>query len=111
MRIAIVGGKLQGVEATYLAKKAGWEVVLFDRREQAQASRLADQFYCMDILTCSREFISCLEGIDLILPAIEDIEVLKALQKISEIVHIPLAFDPVAYSVSSSKSISNRLFS
>lgn len=110
MRIAIVGGKLQGVEATYLAKKADWEVVLFDRREHAQASRLADQFYCMDILACSTEFISCLEGIDLILPALEDMEVLKALQKISEITHIPLAFNPVAYSVSSSKSISNRLF-
>ncbi|ATW24708.1 hypothetical protein [Candidatus Formimonas warabiya] len=28
MRAAIVGGKLQGVEAAYLAQKAGWEVFL-----------------------------------------------------------------------------------
>ena len=26
MRIAVIGGKLQGVEATFLAHKAGWEV-------------------------------------------------------------------------------------
>ncbi|MCO1604362.1 3-methylornithine--L-lysine ligase PylC [Desulfosporosinus nitroreducens] len=110
MRVAIIGGKLQGVEATYLAKKAGWEVVLFDRRPLAQASRLADRFYCMDILTCSQEFIACLRGIDLILPAIEDIEVLRALQGISEMTSIPLAFDRAAYSISSSKRISNRLF-
>ena len=110
MQVAIIGGKLQGVEATYLAKKAGWEVVLFDRRELAQASSLADRFHCMDILACTKEFISCLDGIDVILPAIEDREVLRALQEISIMTRIPLAFDHVAYSVSSSKRISNRLF-
>jgi pyrrolysine biosynthesis protein PylC len=110
MRVAIIGGKLQGVEATYLAKKAGWEVVLFDRRERAQASGLADKFYCMDILINSQEFISCLSGVDIILPAIEEIEVLRALKEISRMTRIPLAFDRIAYSVSSSKRISNRLF-
>ncbi len=110
MRIAIIGGKLQGVEATYLAKKAGWEVVLFDRRELAQASRLADTFHCMDILTSFDEFLACLEGIELILPAIEEIAVLEVLKSISEITHIPLAFDFLAYSISSSKRVSNRLF-
>lgn len=110
MRVAVIGGKLQGVEATYLAKRAGWEVVLFDRRQFAQASLLADRFHCMDIVTCSKEFIACLRGVDLILPAIEDIEVLRALQEISEMASIPLAFDSAAYSVSSSKLISNRRF-
>ncbi|HWR41671.1 3-methylornithine--L-lysine ligase PylC [Sporomusa sp.] len=110
MRVAVIGGKLQGVEATYLAKKAGWEVVLFDRREQAQATGLADTFHCMDILTSTEEVISRLAGIDLILPAIEDAAVLKALEEISRITQIPLAFDADAYAVSSSKRISNRLF-
>jgi len=27
MLVAIIGGNLQGVEGTYLAKKAGWEVL------------------------------------------------------------------------------------
>lgn len=110
MRVAIIGGKLQGVEATYLAKKAGWEVVLFDRREQAQAARLADSFHCMDILKDSNELISCLEGIDLILPAIEDQDVLSELEKVSKTTLIPFIFDSSAYSVSSSKQISNQMF-
>ena len=110
MWVAIIGGKLQGVEATYLAKKAGWEVVLFDRRKQAQASGLADTFHCMDILTSPDEVIARLEGIDLILPAIEDVAVLKALKDIARITRIPLAFDFDAYAVSSSKHISNQLF-
>ncbi|MDF2571314.1 MAG: pyrrolysine biosynthesis protein PylC [Sporomusa sp.] len=111
MRVAIIGGKLQGVEATYLAKKAGWEVVLFDRREQAQATGIADMFYCLDILTSMEAVITRLSGIDLILPAIEDTEVLQALVEISIITKIPLAFDADAYAVSSSKRISNQLFS
>ena len=32
MRLAVVGGKLQGTEAAYLAGKAGYDVVLIDRR-------------------------------------------------------------------------------
>lgn len=110
MRVAIVGGKLQGVEACYLAKKAGWEVVLFDRREQAQAIGLADTFHCMDILTSAEDVIAHLVEIDFILPALEDTAVLKALGEISRITQIPLAFDFEAYSASSSKNISNRLF-
>lgn len=110
MRVAIIGGKLQGVEASYLAKKAGWKVILFDRREQAQASGLADTFHCIDILASAEEVISRLAGIDLILPAIEDIAVLNALKQIAGITKIPLAFDYNAYAISSSKLISNRLF-
>ena len=31
MRIAVVGGRLQGTEAVYLAKKAGWRTLLLDK--------------------------------------------------------------------------------
>ena len=34
MRILVVGGKLQGIEAAYLAKKAGMDVYLVDRNAQ-----------------------------------------------------------------------------
>ncbi|SDE65940.1 3-methylornithine--L-lysine ligase PylC [Sporomusa acidovorans] len=111
MRVAIIGGRLQGVEAAYLAQKAGWEVILFDRRQQAQASGLADRFYCMDVLACRDEVIAGLKGVDLIIPAIEDDGVLQALKSIANLTGIPLAFDFSAYSVSSSKLISNQLFS
>ena len=49
MRVAIVGGKLQGVEAAYLAKKAGWEVVLVDRKSWVPAAGLCDSFYSLDV--------------------------------------------------------------
>lgn len=110
MRVAIFGGKLQGVEATYLAKKAGWVVILFDRRPEAQASKLADVFYCMDILASRDEIKSLLTDVDVILPAIEDIEVLRALEEIAESAEVPLAFDSAAYAISSSKQISNQMF-
>lgn len=110
MRVAIIGGKLQGVEAAYLAKQAGWQVVLFDRRKQAQATGLADEFYCLDILASTQEVIECMAGIELIIPAVEDAAVLQALADIARMTRIPLAFDAAAYAVSSSKSASNHLF-
>ena len=41
MRLLIVGGKLQGTEAAYLAAKAGWDTVLVDRREAPPAAGIA----------------------------------------------------------------------
>lgn len=112
MRVAIVGGRLQGVEATYLAKKAGWEVILFDKREGAQASVMADRFHCLDVVTSSEEFLLLLKEAepDFILPALEDKEVLIFLAEVSQILEIPLAFDMDAFRVSSSKRVSNHFF-
>ncbi len=110
MRVGIIGGKLQGVEAAYLAKKAGWDVVLFERREKAQGAQLADVFHCLDILRSREEFLSKLEEVDLILPALEDAEILASLADIGQRTHIPCALDLAAYRVSSSKQRSNQLF-
>ena len=41
VRLLVVGGKLQGTEAAYLAGKAGWDVVLVDRRPAPPAAGLA----------------------------------------------------------------------
>ena len=38
MKVAIVGGKLQGTEAVYLAKLAGFESILIDRNPEVPAS-------------------------------------------------------------------------
>ncbi|MCP4451790.1 MAG: 3-methylornithine--L-lysine ligase PylC, partial [Planctomycetes bacterium] len=50
MLSAIIGGNLQGVEATYLAKKAGWEVLLIDKNAQAPASLMCDRFVPLKII-------------------------------------------------------------
>lgn len=49
MQIAIIGGKLQGVELTYLAHKAGWKVILIDRKPGVPASGLCDHFIQLDV--------------------------------------------------------------
>ncbi len=44
MLIAIIGGKLQGLEALYLARKAGYKTLLIDKNPDATATRLCNQF-------------------------------------------------------------------
>ena len=109
MRVAVVGGKLQGLEAVYLAKKAGWEVVLFDKKYDVPAAVLCDQFYSLDV-TKVEELLPYLIGIDLIIPALENREALDSLVQTANYVAIPIVFDRDAYRISSSKISSNALF-
>ncbi|HZK83264.1 MAG TPA: 3-methylornithine--L-lysine ligase PylC [Desulfosporosinus sp.] len=109
MRVAVVGGKLQGLEAVYLAKKAGWEVVLIDKNSEVPAVVLCDQFYSLDV-TKVVEWLPLLRGIDLVIPALENQEALDCLVRTANYVGVPLVFDMDAYRISSSKISSNALF-
>lgn len=109
MLIAIIGGKLQGVEAVYLAKKAGWTTLVIDRDPHAPATGLCDQFLAFEF-SAEENIPSHCPRVDLILPAIEDIEVLTAVKAWAEIKNVPLAFDLDAYLVSTSKLKSDLLF-
>lgn len=108
-RIAIVGGKLQGTEAAYLAKKAGMESLLIDHYEKSPALGLCDEFLCCDVLQESKELIDALNNVDFILPANENSEVLEALVRLADKYDYRLAFDKDAYAVSSSKLLSDQL--
>lgn len=110
MRVAIVGGKLQGVEAAFLAREAGWEVILIDRKQSPPAARLCQSFYHCDVVKDTSSLRRLLEKVDLIIPAVEDVIALRALQKCAAEINIPLAYDAKAYFVSHSKKRSNRLF-
>lgn len=110
MLVAVVGGKLQGVEAAYLTRKAGWEVLLLDKDQNPPASGFCDRFLQVDV-TQPCDAGRLLEGVDFILPALENDTALNALKQWSEATGIPLAFDSAAYAVSSSKLKSDRLFS
>jgi len=105
-----VGGNLQGVEATYLAHKAGWEVILIDKNSNAPASGLCDYFIQGDI-TDRGSHCDILQQADIIIPALENLSVLKILQQKSLKIRPPLAFDSHAYTITSSKLQSNQLFS
>jgi pyrrolysine biosynthesis protein PylC len=109
MLIAVVGGKLQGVEACYLARKAGWKVRLVDHRPQVPARGLCDEFQRADVRN-RQDCLRALAGVDLVLPALENRTVLDALADRCQQSGILLAFDPAAYRISSSKIISDRLF-
>jgi pyrrolysine biosynthesis protein PylC len=109
MRIAIIGGGLQGVEATYLASKAGWETCVVDRKADVPASGLCDRFVQCDV-TRSSGLNGVLSGVDFVLPALENHGALKSLAQWARQSEIPFMFDESAYAVSSSKVESNRLF-
>ena len=110
MLVSIVGGNLQGVEATYLARKAGWEVILIDKNSNAPAAGLCDYFVKGDVTAAGSHFDS-LQQADIIIPALENLPALKSLQRKSMETGIPLAFDSHAYTMTSSKLLSNQLFS
>ena len=109
MQVVIIGGRLQGVEATYLAKKAGWQTVVVDIDHNAPAAGLGDVFKNIDALN-KKELALALEGADFIIPAIENNAVLASLKECAETLSIPLVYDERAYKISSSKVRSNQLF-
>lgn len=107
--LALIGGKVQGVEAAYLARKAGWRVLLVDRNPSCPARGLCDMFVCANVCA-ERKWIGATANADLVLPALEDDFALKAIRSPGDLLGIPVAFDFKSYEVSSSKQASNRLF-
>jgi len=109
VRVAIVGGKLQGVEAASLAHEAGWEAILIDKKSSVPASGLCRSFYQCDVVKDISSLRRVIEKVDLIIPALEDVIALRALQKCAAEANIPLAYDARAYFITHSKKRSNRL--
>lgn len=109
MLVAIAGGALQGLEMTYLAKKAGFETLLLDRRSDAPATGICDRFVATD-LTDHEALTGALGSVELVLPATENPRALQSLVEWCDGNRMPLAFDPGAYAISSSKTASNALF-
>ena len=110
MRLLIVGGKLQGTEAAYLAAKAGWETVLVDRREAVPAAGLVDLHVIADVTADEARTRSLVASCDAVLPACEDAPTLAWLAERVPGWGVPFLFDLEAYRVSASKLASRRLF-
>jgi pyrrolysine biosynthesis protein PylC len=110
MRLLIVGGKLQGTEAAYLAAKAGWDTVLVDRREAPPAAGVAHVLVQADITADEEAAKSLVTSCDAVLPACEDEPTLAWLAERVPAWDVPLLFDLEAYRVSASKLASRRLF-
>lgn len=109
MKVGIVGGKLQGLEAAYLAKKAGWEVILIDRYPDVPACKIADVFYRLDV-SDEKKFLQVINQIDLVIPALENKNALETITRLTSRSGVSCAFDLNAFNITSSKVDSNRLF-
>jgi pyrrolysine biosynthesis protein PylC len=109
VRLAVVGGKLQGTEACYLGRKAGFDTVLIDRRLEPPAAGLASEFHAFDVTTDEGRAREILASCDAVLPACEDDATLGWLARAVPDLGVPLLFDLAAYRVTSSKAASNDL--
>ena len=110
MKVVIIGGKLQGTEAIYLAKKAGYYSVLIDINENVMAAKLCDEFICGDVVKRDDNVISALKSADIIIPTMENMDVIKAIKEIGDEYSLNVAFDFEAYMITQSKLKSDRLF-
>jgi 3-methylornithine--L-lysine ligase len=110
VRLLVVGGKLQGTEAAYLGAKAGWDVVLVDRRPAPPAAGLAARHVATDITADEGAACALVTSCDAVLPACEDLATLQWLAGRVEGWGRPLLFDLAAYNVTQSKAASRELF-
>jgi len=110
VKLLVVGGRLQGTEAVYLAAKAGWETILVDRREAPPAAGLADRHVVADLAADDTLAQALVNACDAVLPACEDLATLEWLAEHVPAWGVPLLFDLDAYRVSASKLASQRLF-
>jgi len=111
VKVAIVGGALQGTEAVYLSKKAGYETFVIDRRDNAPALSLADGHAVFDPELDGKRAMRIFEDCDAVLPACENITLLRSLTNMMRSSDVPLLFDLDSYIVSSSKAASNQMMS
>lgn len=108
MLAAIVGGRLQGLELACLAQTAGWRTLLIDRNAHVPARGLCDRFVQLDVRLAA-VLDRALHAVDVVIPALESQDALDRLTQWCLERGVPLAFDPGAYAITRSKSVSNRL--
>jgi len=112
MRLIIVGGSLQGTEAAYLARKAGWESIVIDKNPAVPASGFCDRFVQLNVNDRHdwENLLRAVGPVDLVVPALENQTALDTLESWHLHSEIPFAYDPKAYAISSSKLKSRQLF-
>ena len=110
VKVAVIGGKLQGTEAVYLAAACGYESILIDSNPCVPAAGFADRFVCGDVIAEDPAVVAAMKEADFVLPANENDQVLSAVCSICEREGLKLAFDRRAYRISQSKIKSDALF-
>ena len=70
LRVLVIGGKLQGLEVSYLAKAAGYYVIVADKSEEITCNKVADEHIQIDALN-KEAMLKLVSSVDVIIPAIE----------------------------------------
>jgi pyrrolysine biosynthesis protein PylC len=109
MKIGIVGGALQGMEAVFLSNKAGFETLVIDRKGYAPALSLCDTHAVLDVVKDPEAAKKILQDCDAVIPACEETDALNMLNGIMRGSGIPFLFDLDSYNLSSSKERSNEI--
>ncbi|MDR2866579.1 MAG: ATP-grasp domain-containing protein [Methanomassiliicoccaceae archaeon] len=109
MKIGIIGGAMQGMEAAYLARKAGYETLVIDRARDAPAFSLADEYVVMDPTGHRDDAARLLGDCDAVLPACRDMNTLYRLYEALLRLDVPFLFDFDSYTITSSRSATNNL--
>jgi pyrrolysine biosynthesis protein PylC len=108
VRIGILGGRLQGIEATYLCRKAGYESILIDKDAQAPATTLANEAYNLNITKEVNYAKRILKKVDAVLPANENKKALAHSEKLCMELSIPFMQDNTAFWTTSNKLRSEK---
>ncbi len=108
--IALIGGKLQGFEVAYLAKKAGMNVVLVDRNKNPLIKNMVDDFHCFDVIQNPEKLIDISGMVDGIIPVNENPDTIEFLKSIKDKMECPILFDFDAYHISRDKKRSKEYF-
>lgn len=108
MRIGVLGGRLQGIEAVYLCRKAGYESVLIDKDAQAPALTLANEAYILDVTKEVNYAKKVLKKVDAVLPANENKKALTRSEKLCVELSIPFMQDNAAFWTTSDKLKSEK---
>lgn len=108
--ICLVGGKLQGFEAAYLAKKAGMKVLAIDKNPQALIRNYVDEFHSFDVIKAPKKLLELTRKADFLLPVNENLECIEFLNSLKEKFSCPVLFDFEAYRISRDKKKSKEYF-
>lgn len=111
MKIAIIGGRMRGVEVAVLARSAGIHAVLIDKDRATPASGLCSESYVFDVEEKEPALLAVLKNVDVVIPAMEGKEALAAIESMCIEINIKVAFDFIAYSVTASKIQADLLIS
>lgn len=103
MRIGVLGGRLQGIEAAYLCRKAGYKSILIDKDAQAPALTLANEAYILNITKDVNYAKRILKKVDAVLPANENKKTLAHSEKLCMELGIPFMQDNTAFWTTSDK--------